>query len=142
MKRKIILFLADFFYLFFIFFFCYTLVNKLINIHSFRTNLIKTSLFDENSAYYFSYFVLFIEFSVIITLLFLKEKGLLLFCFVILIFTLYISYLKFKGYYEVCWCGGILNGLQYKYHLSINLSLIVSSIYSYIILYIFKVNEK
>ncbi|WP_395043083.1 MauE/DoxX family redox-associated membrane protein [Flavobacterium sp.] len=126
--------IAEFIYLFIILFFCYTAVNKLMNLESFRTNLVKTSIFSIKTANYFSYLVIIIELFVVTVLLFFKQKGLLLFCFLILIFTLYISFLRFKGFYEVCGCGGILNGLQYKYHILINLCLIIGSIYCYLIL--------
>jgi hypothetical protein len=136
MKEKSIKFqkvLAEIIYLFLIFFFCYTAFNKLINVESFRTNLIKTSIFKSETAFYFSYLVIFLELIIVTVLLFYKNKGLLIFCFTMLIFTLYISFLRHNGLYEVCGCGGILNGLQYKYHLIINLSLIFGSLYCFLI---------
>lgn len=120
-------------YLFIIFFLCYTASNKLVNIESFRINLIKTSLFSVDLAKYFSYVVIVLEAIIILILFFNKKIGLLLFSFTIAIFTVYISYLRFKGFYEVCGCGGILNGLRYKYHLAINLFLIISSLLSFFI---------
>ena len=123
--------IAEAIYLFLIAFFCYTAVNKIINIGAFRENLMKTSLFSENIATYFSVFVIVLEVIVILILLFFKEKGLIIFCFIMLIFTLYISYLRFQGLYEVCGCGGILNGLNYNSHLVINISLIIGSLYSF-----------
>ena len=45
--------LAEIVYLFLIAFFCYTAVNKLMNLESFRINLMKTSLFSEAIAKYF-----------------------------------------------------------------------------------------
>lgn len=125
--------IAEITYLIIISFFCYTAINKLMNLESFRTNLVKTSIFTFKIAYYFSYLVIMLELFVVIILLFFKQKGLLLFCFIMLIFTLYISFLNFKGFYEVCGCGGVLNGLQYKHHFFINTVLIFSSIYCYII---------
>ena len=122
-------------YLFLIFFFCYTAFNKFMNLSSFRTNLIKTSLFNINTAKIFSLIVIFWELLVVIFLLFYKKTGLYLFCFTMLIFTLYISFLKFKGFYEVCGCGGILNGLGYLYHFMINIGLIFGGLY---LLYISK----
>lgn len=133
-KNNIQKFLADAFYLFIIVFFSYATTNKLINLNSFRVNLIKTSLFSENLANLFSIIVIALEVFVILILIFFKKKGLLIFSFTILIFTLYISYLKFKGFYEVCGCGGILNGLDYQYHFLINIILIFISFYSYIII--------
>ena len=128
-------------YLFLIFFFCYTAFNKLYNIESFRTNLIKTSLFNIESAKYLSIIVISYEILIVLLLFFYKKLGLLFFAITISVFTIYISYLRFKGLYEVCGCGGILNGLHYNYHLLINILLIICSLYS---LFIFKYedNEK
>lgn len=144
MKEKSIKFqkvVAEIIYLFLISFFCYTALNKFLNINSFRINMIKTSIFDKDVVFYLSYFVIFIEFLVVLILLINKIKGLIMFSFLMLVFTLYISYLNFKGLYEVCGCGGILNGLDYNYHLIINITLIFSSIYCLLISNI-KFNEK
>lgn len=89
----------------------------------------KTSLFKEDFAKTFSFIVIGLEFIIVILLLFYKKIGLLIFTFTMLIFTTYISYLRFMGLYEVCGCGGILNGLQYHYHLYINIGLILGSFF-------------
>ncbi len=128
-KTKILKTFAEIIYLFLIFFFCYTAANKLVNLESFRTNLMKTSLFNEDFAEIFSWVVIGLEFVIVILLLFFKKIGLLIFTFTMLIFTTYISFLRFKGLYEVCGCGGILNGLQYQYHLYINIGLILGSFF-------------
>ena len=132
-KRNIYTIIAEISYLFLICFFCYTAVNKLMNLESFRTNLIKTSLFSEEIAKYFSVLVIVTEIIVILLMIFYKKTGLLFLSFMILIFTFYISFLNFKGLYEVCGCGGILNGLSYKYHFIINISLCFCAIYSFVI---------
>jgi len=131
--KKVKKMLAEVLYLFIILFFCYATTNKLLNLNSFRTNLLKTSLFTEDIAKVFSVCVIIIETIIILLLIFYKKKGLLIFSITMLIFTLYISYLRFKGLYEVCGCGGILNGLDYKYHFLINLSFLFGSIYCYMI---------
>jgi hypothetical protein len=128
-------------YLFLIAFFCYTASNKMINLYSFRTNLIKTSLFSQETANVFSIFIIILEYLVVLVLLLYKKIGVLIFSVIMLIFTLYISYLKFRGLYEICGCGGILNGLSYNYHLLINISLIIISLYSFYALNIVN-NEK
>ena len=128
-KSKIIKIVAEIIYLFLIFFFCYTASNKLVNLESFRTNLMKTSLFSEYFAKIFSLVIIGLEFLIVILLLFYKKIGLLIFTFTMLIFTTYISFLRFKGLYEVCGCGGILNGLQYQYLLDINIGLILGSFF-------------
>lgn len=125
--------ISEMIYLFLIFFFCYTAFNKLMNIESFRTNLIKTSIFNEELAKYFSVFVIMIEVSIVALMLFYKKIGLLIYGLTMVVFTLYISFLRHKGLYEVCGCGGILNGLEYKYHLAINIFLIIGAFYSFLI---------
>ncbi len=121
--------IAEIIYLFLIFFFCYTAANKLIRLGSFRTNLIKTTFFSKDFADVFSVLVIGLEFAIILFMLFNKTKGLLAFCFTMLIFTLYISFLHHKGLYEICGCGGILNGLSY--HFMINIGLIIVSLFSF-----------
>ena len=125
--------IAEGIYLFLIFFFCYTAANKLVQLDSFKTNLIKTTMFNKETADVFSIAVIGLEIAIILFMLFNKKKGLLAFCSTMLIFTLYISFLRYKGLYEVCGCGGILNGLAYQYHFMINIGLIIGSIYSFFI---------
>ena len=140
-KKNVYTNIAEILYLLLIGFFCYTAINKLMNLESFRINLMKTSLFSEAVAKYFSVFVIFSEIVVILIMVFYKKIGLLFLSIMILIFTFYISFLNFNGLYEVCGCGGILNGLSYKYHLTINIFLCVSTIYSFVI-FNSKTNEK
>ena len=141
MNNKIKKNTAEIIYLFLIFFFCYTAFNKLLNIEAFRTNLMKTSIFNEFYANLISVTVICFEIVIILVLYFRKTLGLLILSFTLITFTVYISYLNFKGFYEVCGCGGILNGLSYKFHLLINILLLVFSIYSYYTLMNLK-NEK
>lgn len=129
LQNKIVKIFADIIYLFLISFMCYTASNKLVNIDAFKTNLIKTTVFSINQAFYFSYFVIILEVVIILVLLFKKMSGLIIFFITILIFTLYISFLRFKGLYEVCGCGGVLNGLKYEYHLLINVGLMVGGLF-------------
>ncbi|WP_375379306.1 MauE/DoxX family redox-associated membrane protein [Chryseobacterium luquanense] len=104
-----------------IIFFSYTVTNKLLAIKSFQTNIFKTGIFNFQQAVYLSYFVLFLELSMVILLIFKKKTGLLFSFIMMLIFTSYIIFLFTNGRYEICGCGGILNGLSFKYHLIINL---------------------
>ena len=67
-------------YLFLIFFFCYTAFNKLYNIESFRTNLIKTSLFNIESAKYLSIIVISYEILIVLLLFFYKKIRFIIFC--------------------------------------------------------------
>ncbi len=132
---------AEIIYLVLIFFFCYTASNKVMNIDDFRINLLKTSVFNSFYAYFFSILIIILEFLIVIILLIDKVKGIIIFGFTILIFTLYISYLRYNGLYEVCGCGGILNGLSYESHFLINILLIFGSLFCFYQFYIAK-NEK
>lgn len=102
-----------------------------MNLNSFRTNLLKTSLFSEDVANYFSVLVIILEFAIVCFMIFYKKMGLLFFTITMLFFTVYISFLRYKGLYEVCGCGGILNGLSYNTHLKINVGLIIGSLFSF-----------
>lgn len=124
---------AEAIYLFLIFFFCYTAANKMVKLDSFKDNLIKTIIFSKDAADVFSLFVIALEAAVILLLIFYKRIGLLIFSFVMLTFTVYISFLRFKGLYEVCGCGGILNGLSYSSHFAINILLLLGGIYSFFV---------
>ena len=127
--------LAEIVYLLLIAFFCYTASNKMVNLNSFQTNLIKTTMFSKEVANWFSVLVVIFEFIIVLILLFYKKIGLWIFSGTILIFTLYISFLRSQGLYEVCGCGGVLNGLSYSYHLLINILLIIGAVYCLIILF-------
>lgn len=142
LTNKVSKIIAEGIYLFIISFFCYTATNKLVNIDSFKTNLIKTTIFSKESSEWFSYLVILLEVIIVLTLFFYKRIGLILFLFTMLAFTLYISFLRFKGLYEVCGCGGVLNGLKYQYHLLINIGLIIGAVFVFFVNENNKVNEK
>ncbi len=110
-------------------FISYTLMNKLLKIESFQMNIAKTGVFSETYIYIVSYITLLIEISSIITLVFFKNKGLIFSFFMFLLFTFYIIYLRLFDKYEVCGCGGILNGLSFGIHLAINIGLIAITYY-------------
>jgi hypothetical protein len=103
----------------------YVFANKALDISAFQMNIFKTGIFSERISNLLAYIVLAIEFSSIILLLVNKKLGLDFLLILLLVFTLYISVLFYLGRYEVCGCGGILNGLSYKVHLLINILLIL-----------------
>ncbi|SOU86487.1 MauE/DoxX family redox-associated membrane protein [Tenacibaculum dicentrarchi] len=107
-----------------ILFLSYVLANKVNDITSFQTNILKTGLFESKTTIYISYGIILTESIVLLFLVFKKKIGLLLFFIMILMFTLYILFLFYTNRYEICGCGGILNGLSFKYHFLINVSLI------------------
>jgi len=114
-------------YYFLILFISYTFMNKLSALHSFQVNLLKTGLYSLDVAKQLSYLVLAGELGVLIALLFFKKAGSVLLFAMLTVFTLYICLLRLLGRYEVCGCGGVLNGLEFRYHLLINLGLVVLS---------------
>ena len=58
-----------------------------------------------------------------------KYYGLVLSLSMMSLFTLYIIVLYAMGRYEVCGCGGIMNGLDFKSHLFVNILLICIIVY-------------
>lgn len=106
-------------------FFSYTLVNKIINIESFMLNIAKTGVFHIKIIDFVAYLVLFIETLSIVLLIFKEKLGILLSLSMMIFFTVYIILLQLLGRYEVCGCGGILNGLSFSFHLLINLMVII-----------------
>jgi len=108
----------------------YVFANKAVDIESFQMNIFKTGIFSEIVSNSLGYIVLLIEMISIILLLLNKGKGLNFLIIILLSFTLYISILYHLNRYEVCGCGGILNGLSYKTHMLINVILIVVSLLS------------
>lgn len=107
-----------------ILFIAYTTMNKLMGFQSFKINLLKTGLFSNIVIPYFAVSVILFELVVLALLIFYKKTGILALLIMLFLFTLYISFLNFLGRYEVCGCGGILNGLKFQYHLIINLILL------------------
>jgi len=116
-------------YLFLILFLSYTSFFKMMNMSSFQTNIFKTGVFSEHIIEPLSYAVVISEIILIIILISKRVLGLYLFSLMLMAFTIYISYLNYNQLYEVCGCGGILNGMQYKYHLLVNLGLIAGALF-------------
>lgn len=112
-------------YYFLILFISYTWMNKAMAIGSFQVNLLKTGLYSDEATVYISYAVLGGELAALLLLLFAPKKGSLMLLIMLVVFTLYICFLYLTGRYEVCGCGGILNGLAFRYHLLINLTLVL-----------------
>ncbi len=116
----------------FVFFFAYTGFYKFLNIEAFRFNLARTGIYPDSWLLLLPYFVIFLEFSVVLVILFRPKIGVLLFSITMFLFSVYITYLNYTGRYEVCGCGGVLNGLEYSYHILINLIFLVLSILIFI----------
>ena len=105
-------------------FFAYTLVNKLLQFQAFKINLARTGIFNSQWVDWVAYSTIIVEAICILLLVFVRKWGLRFALLMMLAFTLYILYLATTGHYEVCGCGGVLNGLNFQWHLLINLLLI------------------
>ena len=105
-------------------FFAYTLVNKLLQFDAFKLNLARTGIFEARMVDLVAYFAVTMEAASILLLVFSRKWGLRFALLMMVAFTLYILYLATTGHYEVCGCGGVLNGLKFQWHLLINLVLI------------------
>lgn len=110
---------------FFIFFLVYTAGYKAFNIESFQFNIGRTGIFPGALIGLVSYTIIFTECLVVLSLIFKQNLGIRLYTVLMSLFTIYILFLFYTGRYEVCGCGGILNGLGFKPHLLINLSQII-----------------
>lgn len=119
-------------YAFLILFISYAVMNKTISSESFQVNLLKTGVFDSQYIKLLSYSIISLELTVLLVLIFNSRIGALLLMAMLTTFTIYISLLRIFGRYEVCGCGGILNGLHFKYHFIINIILIGFSYFVYI----------
>ncbi len=105
-------------------FFAYTLSNKLLQFDAFKLNVARTGLFEGMMVDAVSYLAVSMEAGSILLLVFSRKWGLRFALLMMLVFTVYILYLASTGHYEVCGCGGVLNGLKFQWHLLINLVLI------------------
>ncbi|REC50447.1 hypothetical protein DRF62_19165 [Chryseobacterium piscium] len=119
-------------YSFLLLFLSYVFANKALDISAFQSNIFKTGLYSVSITKILSYFVLLVESIGIILLIVNKKAGLLYTLIMLIIFTIYISFLNFTSRYEVCGCGGVLNGLSYMAHFIINICLIILSFISLI----------
>jgi hypothetical protein len=118
-----------------ILFFAYTLANKLLNLISFELNIAKTGLFQPAHVKYVAYGALTFESFSIVGLLIKEKVGLLISLTMMVTFSLYIVILYLLNRYEVCGCGGVLNGLSFTTHFAINIGIIT------ILTYLLKKNE-
>ena len=123
--------LYSFLLLLLIVFFSYTFINKVLDIDSFMLNIAKTGLFRGWMVDAVAYLALVLEGTCIALLLFRESIGLIASWLMMLCFTCYICILYFFSLYEICGCGGILNGLPFWWHLLINSAIIV--VISYLI---------
>lgn len=112
-----------------IIFFSYTLTNKALMFDSFLLNIAKTGLFNSFFTYAIALIGVILEFTSIVLLVLNKRSGIFVSLGMMCLFTLYIVLLFLLGRYEVCGCGGVMNGLDFWSHLVINLLLILLLIY-------------
>lgn len=109
-----------------ILFFVYTLANKSMNYADFEINLQKTGLYSLEMITPVAWGALISEVIAIGLLVYNSLWGYRFTLLMMSVFTGYICILYTLGRYEVCGCGGILNGLPFYSHLAINISIIIS----------------
>lgn len=110
---------------FIIAFFAYTMVNKALDMDAFMMNIAKTGVFKGVIVDIVAYGAIMAELMSILLLIFSEVKGVLFALLLMTAFTIYIIMLYTLGRYEVCGCGGVLNGLAFHWHLIINVVIIV-----------------
>lgn len=111
-------------------FLAYTAANKCIYFDDFTLNIAKTSVFPEPWIKVVAYGACASEIGCILLLVCKEKVGIGATLLMMAAFTAYISLLAAFGRYEVCGCGGILNGLSFGYHFAINATLILALVYA------------
>lgn len=106
-------------------FFAYTFINKLLMFQAFKLNIAGTGVFYDVTVDLVAITALIAEATSVLLLIFKRKWGKLFSLAMMSLFTVYILYLARTGRYEVCGCGGILNGLSFSKHLTVNLLLIL-----------------
>ncbi len=115
--------------LFLIIFFTYTSINKIFNLPSFLLNIAKTGIFKGALVDIVAYSVISAEIISVALLIFRERIGFILSLCMMLTFSFYILYLYMFDLYEICGCGGILNGLPFVWHMFINGGIIIILLY-------------
>lgn len=100
-------------------------MNKVLITDSFLLNIAKTGLFSDTLVYIVGYLAMIAEFAIIILLIFKRNVGLRFAFCMMTVFSLYILYLFLSDRYEICGCGGILNGMSFISHFAINILVIL-----------------
>ena len=99
------------------------------NYDAFIINIAKTGMFRDRWVDAVAIYALFSEILCLVLLTVKERVGLIVTFLVLTSYTLYILFLQIANAYEICGCGGILNGLPFHWHFTINVLLILSSIY-------------
>lgn len=121
--------IGEWLYIALILFFSYTLTHKIVGYEAFTMNLIKTSIYPPQYIDVVAVGAIGVEAVAILLLIVSKSLGLRYSLGMMLVFTAYIIALYYHGRYEVCGCGGVLNGLAFGWHLLINVGLILTLAY-------------
>lgn len=116
-------------YVLIISFFSYTLMNKVLIYDAFLLNISKTGLFNDFQIYALSVSAIAFEAIAVLLLVLKKRIGLIFSICMMLVFTVYIIFLYVIGRYEVCGCGGIMNGLTFESHFLVNAFIILVMMY-------------
>lgn len=109
----------------------YTAFEKIVNFHNSAYSIAYSGLFPKQWTHFILVLVLGSEIGIAILLLVNPYKGLRLLLGLFFIFTGYLVYLFIQGKYVICGCGGILNSLSFGWHLLLNATILLLSIYFY-----------
>lgn len=112
----------------FIFLFAYTGLDKLLDRANFEVTLLQSPLLGSFAAL-ISWVVPLTELAICLLLLWPKTKlaGLYASFFLMLLFTIYITYMIIRGGRMPCHCGGIISQLNWSQHLTLNVLLTIAA---------------
>jgi hypothetical protein len=109
-----------------IFLFMYAAGSKLFNFNAFRTSLYQSPLLMQ-WALILAWLLPSMEIATAVLLLFKRSRptGLYLSLFLMVAFTIYISFILLKGGHLPCSCGGVIKKLSWGQHFWFNLFFII-----------------
>lgn len=113
---------------FFILLFCYAAVSKAMDFENFQIQIAQSPLLSSFSGFV-SYGILWIELAVCILLIFERTRiaGLYSSLFLMVCFSIYIYLILNYSEFIPCSCGGILEKMGWKTHLTFNLATVLLS---------------
>lgn len=110
----------------------YTAFEKIANFDDSAYSIAYSGLFPKQWIRFILVLVLGSEIGTACLLLMNPHKGFPLLLGLFFIFTVYLVYLFIQDKYVICGCGGILNTLSFGWHLFLNVTILLLSIYFYL----------
>ena len=113
----------------FIILFMYTAANKLLTIKSFASTLAKSPLIGHYPMIV-AWGIPILEIAISIVLIFpqWRKAGLRASLLLMIIFTVYLTYMVLSGSKLPCNCGGVISSITWQQHIWFNLSFIVLAV--------------